>query len=114
MASKVLSFVRNIFSRERYGFGGEDGPRYKNTRYSNIHGPNTGYGAIHSQNVGYGSDDSSVLQEDLLTRYADYEDMDEYPELSAALDIVADDATQTDHLTGKIMGNMPHNGQVRY
>jgi hypothetical protein len=34
------------------------------------------------------------LDSDLLARYADYEDMDDYPELAAALDILADDATQ--------------------
>lgn len=36
------------------------------------------------------------LEHDLLSRYVDYEEMDDYPEISAALDIVADDATQTD------------------
>lgn len=103
MASKVLTFVRNIFSRERYGFSGEDGPRYKNTRYNNVQGQSSGYGALYSQGMSGGDGTTNTAQEDLLTRYADYEDMDEYPELSAALDIVADDATQTDHLTGKIV-----------
>lgn len=34
------------------------------------------------------------LDSDLLARYADYEDMDDYPELATALDILADDSTQ--------------------
>lgn len=34
------------------------------------------------------------LESDLLGRFADYEDMDDYPELSTALDIFADDSTQ--------------------
>lgn len=36
------------------------------------------------------------LDSDLMTRFADYEEMDEYPELSSALDIYADDASQPD------------------
>jgi hypothetical protein len=34
------------------------------------------------------------LDSDLLSRFSDYEDMDDYPELAAALDILADDSTQ--------------------
>lgn len=36
------------------------------------------------------------LEHDLLGRYVDYEEMDDYPELSAAIDIYADDATVPD------------------
>jgi hypothetical protein len=36
------------------------------------------------------------LDADLMGRYVDYEDMDDYPELSASLDIYADDASQPD------------------
>jgi hypothetical protein len=36
------------------------------------------------------------LEQDILSRYADYEEMDEYGEISAALDILADDATIPD------------------
>lgn len=36
------------------------------------------------------------LDQDLLIRYADYEEMDEYGEIATALDILADDATQPD------------------
>ena len=34
------------------------------------------------------------LEGDLLGRFSDYEDMDDYPEISAAIDIFADDSTQ--------------------
>ena len=36
------------------------------------------------------------LEQDILSRYADYEEMDEYGEISAALDILADDASIPD------------------
>lgn len=41
------------------------------------------------------------LDQDLLSRYADYEDMDEYGEIATALDIFADDATQPDSTQNK-------------
>ena len=44
---------------------------------------------------------SSASDVGLLSRYADYEDMDDYPELSAALNIFADDATIPDSVRGK-------------
>lgn len=34
------------------------------------------------------------LEHDLLSRFVDYEEMDDYPELATAIDIFADDATQ--------------------
>lgn len=36
------------------------------------------------------------LETDLMSRFRDYEEMDDYPELCAALDIYADDASQPD------------------
>jgi hypothetical protein len=36
------------------------------------------------------------LEQDILSRYADYEEMDEYGEIATALDILADDATIPD------------------
>lgn len=36
------------------------------------------------------------VEGDLLSRFADYEEMDDYPELAAALNVFADDATQLD------------------
>lgn len=36
------------------------------------------------------------LEHDLLSRYVDYEEMDDYGELASSLDIYADDATQVD------------------
>ena len=41
------------------------------------------------------------MDQALLQRYADYENMDDYPELQAALDIYADDSTIPDSVRGK-------------
>lgn len=41
------------------------------------------------------------LDHGLLERFADYEEMDDYPRIITALDIYADDATQTDHQSGR-------------
>jgi hypothetical protein len=43
------------------------------------------------------------LDADLLTRFADYEEMDDYPELATSLDIYADDATQNDSQTNRTL-----------
>jgi len=57
--------------------------------------PDSGFDLLQS----YGYDalsDYLRLEHDLLSRYVDYEEMDDYPEISAAIDIYADDATQPD------------------
>ncbi len=43
------------------------------------------------------------IEQELLTRYLDYSEMENYPELSVAFDIWADEATQPDVLTGRVM-----------
>jgi len=62
--------------------------------------PNTTYDVLQS----YGYDiiaDYLRLEQDLTSRFVDYEGMDEYPETSAVLNIYADDATQPDTPTNK-------------
>ena len=43
------------------------------------------------------------LDHDMMMRYVDYEEMDDYPEIAAALDIFADDSTQTDTQTNRVV-----------
>jgi len=57
--------------------------------------PSTGYDMLQA----YGYDvlsDYLRLEHDLLSRYVDYEEMDDYPEINTALEIFADDASQPD------------------
>jgi hypothetical protein len=46
---------------------------------------------------------TNTMEEDLLSRYADYEDMDEQAELNTALDLISDDSTQMDTITNEIV-----------
>jgi hypothetical protein len=62
--------------------------------------PSTGFDLLQA----YGYDllaDYLKLEQDLLSRFVDYEEMDDYPEVAAAIDIYADDATQPDTSTRK-------------
>jgi intein/homing endonuclease len=62
--------------------------------------PNSTYDVLQS----YGYDiiaDYLRLEQDLTSRFVDYEGMDEYPETSAILNIYADDATQPDTPSNK-------------
>lgn len=57
--------------------------------------PASGYDLLNA--YGYETvSDHLRLEHDLLSRFADYEEMDDYPELMTAIDIYADDSTQTD------------------
>ena len=66
--------------------------------------PQGQYISDYSLFAAYGQSDMAEnlrLEYDLQSRYADYEDMDDYVETSSALDLYADDATQPDPETGK-------------
>jgi len=63
--------------------------------------PQTGFDLLQS----YGQDilsDYLKLEHDLMARFVDYEEMDDYPELASAIDIYADDATQVESLMNKV------------
>jgi hypothetical protein len=64
--------------------------------------PQTGFDLLQA----YGQDilsDYLKLEHDLMARFVDYEEMDDYPELASAIDIYADDATQTESLQNKVV-----------
>tara|TARA_R110001583_G_scaffold34637_1_gene115981 strand:+ start:1378 stop:3027 length:1650 start_codon:yes stop_codon:yes gene_type:complete len=60
--------------------------------FSDLPGIGISKGMVHMPQIEY----------DKKKRYADYEKMDEYPEIGAALDIYADDGTQK-HLNGDVL-----------
>lgn len=63
--------------------------------------PQTGFDLLQA----YGQDilsDYLKLEHDLMARFVDYEEMDDYPELASAIDIYADDATQVESLMNKV------------
>ena len=52
------------------------------------------------------------IDQDLMARYTDYEEMDEYPEISSAFDIYADDSTMPDMEESKSIWVTSENEQV--
>lgn len=86
----VASRIRAYFQRDKEQVGLQLAKGGTASGY-----PTTGYDLLQA----YGYDvlsDFLKLEHDLLARYVDYEEMDDYPELAAAIDIFADDSTQPD------------------
>ena len=64
--------------------------------------PQTGFDLLQA----YGYDvlsDYLKLEHDLMARFVDYEEMDDYPELASAIDIYADDATQVESMQNRVV-----------
>ena len=86
----VIDQLRNMFVADKERGGqllakGSTAPTY----------PDSGYDLLQA----YGYDalsDYLRLEHDLLSRYVDYEEMDDYPEIASSVDIYADDASQPD------------------
>lgn len=98
-AGNALDLIRSVFHRDTtlpVGPSYFDSINSNAISYSNVTlGPQNGYNEYMS--------DSVKLDQDLMSRYADYEDMDDFPELHAALNLFSDDATVQDVLTGRSM-----------
>lgn len=90
----AFSFVRNVFSREK---GKSELAISSKELASSQHGGFRHTG-IDVAGVG-GIGEILGLDRRLLHRYADYEEMDEYGDITSALDIYSDDATQKDSST---------------
>lgn len=91
--SRVGQRIRQILSRDKEG---RPSTLVRGTRLASPDSYNTlstyGYDALS---------DWLKIEYDLMARFVDYEEMDEYPEVSTALTILADDATQLDTIRGK-------------
>ena len=90
----VANRVRDYFRRDKEQIGLQLAKGATASGY-----PTTGYDLLQA----YGYDvlsDFLKLEHDLISRYIDYEEMDDYPEISAAIDIYSDDASQPEtHLS---------------
>lgn len=87
-ASDIASKVRGFFARDKEQAAQQLARGQSSDRFPGQAGDllnNLGYDALAEY---------LKLEADLLSRYADYEDMDDYPEIAAAIDIFADDSTQ--------------------
>lgn len=84
----VAGRIRGYFRRDKEQVGLEIAKGSTASGY-----PTSGYDLLQA----YGYDvlsDFLKLEHDLLSRYIDYEEMDDYPEVATAIDIFADDASQ--------------------
>lgn len=97
LSSGRMSFIRSIFQRDnqRAELGISSRELLRNAQFGNMGGAldvlNTDLNGMLS------------LDKGMLSRFFDYSRMDEYAEISSALDIYADDATQKDSMTGKVL-----------
>jgi len=98
-AGNTLDLIRTVINRRNLAPVGPsyfDAVNNNSASYSNVTmGPQNGYNDYLT--------DSVKLDQDLMSRYADYEDMSDFPELGSALDLYADDATVQDVITNKSM-----------
>lgn len=96
-----MGFPRNIVQRLRHALRGDKGKQASTqlARGTRLAVPDS-YNMLST--FGYDAlSDWLKVEYDLMARYVDYEEMDEYPEVASSLDIYADDATQPDTVKGK-------------
>jgi intein/homing endonuclease len=98
-AGATLSLIRSVFNRDKI----VTQPSHMNPfldPYSRIQG---GAKAIEGPVSGHNSymGQQTQINTDLMSRYADYQDMATYPELGVALHIFADEATQQSAIHGR-------------
>lgn len=96
LESSIASFIRQIFKRENQR--SELGLSSKDLV---VHASQTMGTAFDMMNTDLNG--MFTLDRGMLSRFSDYEIMDQYGEISAALDLFADEATQTDMSTGKVL-----------
>lgn len=98
LSDKLVQKIKAYFANELEG------------RLPGLYDPDTGTAKFSGVNTFDWGDPETQLRglrdylrvdADLMARFRDYEDMDQYPEISAALDIYADDSTVIDTQTGR-------------
>lgn len=96
-AGSALDLIRAVFRRENAlptpSIYFDDLTKTMLSYGGSVMGPQSDFNKYLAGNV--------QIDQDLMSRYADYSDMAQMPEMSAALDLYADDATQQDILSGR-------------
>mgnify|MGYP001496770198 CR=1 FL=1 len=96
-----MGFLQSVASNIRNWFKSDNSVVSRETQKGNKRLPAASpYGAYGQTGMDALSGLLSI-ERDLMTRYVDYEEMDDYPEISAALDVYADDATVPDMFKDK-------------
>lgn len=96
IAGSAINLIRTVFARDltlpypaTLGTDAQAVAGYQNSAI----GPQSDYNNFMAGNV--------TIEQNLMARYADYEEMSQFPEIGAAFDLLADDATIQDVLTGR-------------
>lgn len=110
-AGNVLNRVREVFFREKY-LPASDYRVSQNNYYQQL--GLYGYDVL-GRGVNYGGSFSDYvrLENDLVSRYIDAEEMDDNPIIASAYDIYADDASQPDIVTEKSLEILTQDDVVR-
>lgn len=97
LSSDRMSFIRKVFKRENQNseLGVSSRELFKNAQRGNI---GSSFDVLNTDMNGM-----ITLDKGMMSRQLDYARMDEYAEISSALDIYADDATQKDSTSGKVL-----------
>jgi hypothetical protein len=107
LTTATAQFVRNVFGRRR---AAQDAAVSSKELIHSVRG--VGYSGfdVDASNIS----EALGLDRRRLHRYHDYESMDEYPDISSALDIYADDCTQVDSTTRRSMWVESDDERVRH
>lgn len=108
-----ISFIRDVFRRDNQ----RQQLAVSTKELAHNAGRLSSFGSSFGSSVDaqMSGDVKSMLELDrrMLYRYRDYEEMDDYPDISSALDIYADDATQVDSEKGKTVWVHSSDEQVK-
>lgn len=101
LSGRFATFFKSFFTTKRKPGRPPSNNPFRGDVVKNADGEDDGpiQGSV---NVVKGATRLPQVEYDRRRRYNDYEKMDEYPEIGAAMDIYADDATQT-HLDGEML-----------
>jgi len=109
LSTAVVGFIRNVFSRD------EKVREQLSISKSDLLRSQQMGGAMPDAG-GYGFNDMAEalnIDQRLLYRYSDYEQMDDYPDINSTLDIYSDDATQVDSESRKTVWIECQNEEIK-
>ena len=104
---RALDFIRAVFRRPVEARKEAFKPRTSRSRTDSL------YPSLFSSLGERSIEEVLRIDQDLMSRFVDYEHMDQYPELAAALTLMADDSTQPDATSGRTVMVEADDQQVR-
>lgn len=106
IASSGLDLIRRVFQRDLAnprGAGAPFSPYVQDINFATHQNSMVGQAGMALSSTYDGVRDQLTIEQDYATRLEDYAEMDDYPEISATLDLAADDATIQSVIDGRIL-----------